>query len=116
MSIENGSNQTYSDWSSGSGAWIFIDIAKNCGIDLQNGETFPGENKSIQLQVTLKLQTNNAIANLINNGVLINNTNCELVVIPIYAKQMTITPDRVNFNTVLLNNTDVLKLVKQTTV
>ena len=116
MSVENGSNQTYSDWSSGSGAWIFIDIAKNCGIDLQNGETFPGENKSTQLQVTLTLQTNNAIANLINNGVLINNTNCELVVIPIYAGQMTITTDHVDFKTVLFNKSDVLKIVKQTTV
>ena len=116
MSVENGSNQTYSDWSSGSGAWIFIDIAKNCGIDLQNGETFPGENKSTQLQVTLKLQTNNVVADLTSAAILINNTNCELVVIPIYAGQMTITPERVNFNTVLLNNTDVLKLVKQTTV
>ena len=112
MAKDNGYNSTRSDYAFGSGGILCIDPVKNLGVSLQN-DSLPGEisgNVNLQMNVTFNTRNFAYAGNLASVQ-----ANLEVMVIAVYAGDVTLTSDQALFSLGTLSKTEVDSLITHNT-
>ena len=113
VSVANGYNSSWNDWSYGSGSLLIISPTLNLGLNLDAGDIAVGQSGSVNFQIQGNwTNTNFVYATGAVNGANIANLVPELVVIPVFSGKAVLTPSNCVFSISDLSENELMHLLR----